>query len=825
MTKEEIASTAIPHLRGQFERAAPILFTGAGFSVGTKNKAGDPLPSNTELKGSLWTLCFPQVPYEPDTSLPDLYDTALRQHPKELTELMLRLLSVDADSVPQWYQTVFSMPWLYSYTLNVDDLAQAVSRKFGLPRPLVPLSATARTAITEEIPPDALAVIHLNGTLRDLPGGVTFSTLQYAERLTSADLWYMRLTANLVSHSLVFIGTRLDEPPLWQHLELRRLRGGRGTRELRPRSYLVTPTLDRARQSLLAEFNVEWLPMNAEQFATEVLAQMKPAATTGLRLISDRKKEITHQEPVLPEVSNLSRNATEKSEFLLGQEPVWADLHTGRAIVRDSDAEIWELIQKSLGSEGVRGTIVLTGTAGSGKSTALMRASLRLTSEGVRVGWLGKENFLSVRDIRAAMRPDEAPSALAIDDADLLGFDLANTVRDICLSTRAPLVMLAIRSSRVDAFISQNRLEGVPLYEIAMPHLTDSDIEALIDVLDRENRLGVLKGKGRHEQIALFRTQAGRQLLVAMIQATSGRRFEEKVTDELIGLEPDARYIYALIAVASNFRFDLSREDILIASGDRTNQALNIVEQLCTRNVVIKKDDADGAIRARHRVIAGIILDELQKTGQLAEVLIGLTQVAAVKVDRSMPRSNRAWRLLRALINHDFLKRTVNVAVARNIYSSVEQLLSWDHHYWLQRGALEVELDDELATAENFLNQARSLRSDDPLVENEWAYFVLKKAILAPGSGSAPGLAREGVAMLEDLIERRGKVDPYPYHVLGSQGLSWSRRGIASREERAAFLRRLEKILKAGCEQHSRSDDLKTLREDVSRELLSLAVH
>jgi hypothetical protein len=136
LTKEEIASIAIPHLRGQFERAASILFTGAGFSLGAKNKAGDPLPSYAELKAFLWTLCFPGVPFEPDTSLPDLYDTALRQHPKELAEIMQRLFSVDAETVPQWYETVFSMPWLSSYTLNVDDLAQAVSRKFGLPRPL-----------------------------------------------------------------------------------------------------------------------------------------------------------------------------------------------------------------------------------------------------------------------------------------------------------------------------------------------------------------------------------------------------------------------------------------------------------------------------------------------------------------------------------------------------------------------------------------------------------------------------------------------------------------------------------------------------------------
>lgn len=248
-----------------------------------------------------------------------------------------------------------------------------------------------------------------------------------------------------------------------------------------------------------------------------------------------------------------------------------------------------------------------------------------------------------------------------------------------------------------------------------------------------------------------------------------------------------------------------------------------IVEQLVRRNVVVRIDGVDALVRARHRVIAEIILNHLQKTGQLAEVIIGLTHVAAVKVAPSMPRSSRPWGLLRALINHDFLIRAVSAPVARNIYGSIEQLLAWDHHYWLQRGALEVELD-ELPVAENFLNQARGLGSDDPLVENEWAYLLFKKAIFAPGSSAAPGLAGEATAMLEDLIERRGAVDPYPYHVLGSQGLAWSRRGISTRAERATYLRKLLESVKQGSDRHPKSGDLKNLREDVNKELLSLAV-
>jgi len=69
MTPEEIEKIAIPRLTTQFERALPILFTGAGFPLQAKNLAGEDVPTYDGLKNKLWNLCFPGEPVEPDTSL------------------------------------------------------------------------------------------------------------------------------------------------------------------------------------------------------------------------------------------------------------------------------------------------------------------------------------------------------------------------------------------------------------------------------------------------------------------------------------------------------------------------------------------------------------------------------------------------------------------------------------------------------------------------------------------------------------------------------------------------------------------------------------
>jgi len=250
----------IPHLANQFRRGHAILFTGAGFSSRAQNTQGEPLPTLTQLREALWKLCFPGEPVDETSSAQDIFQYALTRNPKGLTDLLRQLLTVDAGSLPREYGVWFSMPWQRVYTLNIDDLPAAVTRKISLPWPLRSVSGT-----TLGEPPlregAALDVIHLNGTLEDIPDRVTFSTTQYAERLVRQEPWYVRCVADILTRPVVFVGTKLDEPPLWQHMELRKARGGRELRELRPKSYLVIPNLDRARKELLRQLNIIHLPI------------------------------------------------------------------------------------------------------------------------------------------------------------------------------------------------------------------------------------------------------------------------------------------------------------------------------------------------------------------------------------------------------------------------------------------------------------------------------------------------------------------------------------------------------------------------------------
>jgi hypothetical protein len=260
------------YLGGALADGRAVLFTGAGFSVDAKDRDGRPIPTGNELCEELWDICFPGEERD-GSALEDLFQHALTEKPKELEELLRRRLTVDPKKLPGCYRTWFSLPWRRIYTLNVDDLETACAARWSLPRPIAPVSAFwDEHDPRAKAPNGALEVVHLHGHVVDAPHGMTFSTTQYGARLAAQDdPHYAALVRDFYASPFVFVGTRLDESPLWQALERSEGTGGQEPSRPRPRSFIVTSSIERARQSLLERLGVEFLPMSSRDFTEQVL--------------------------------------------------------------------------------------------------------------------------------------------------------------------------------------------------------------------------------------------------------------------------------------------------------------------------------------------------------------------------------------------------------------------------------------------------------------------------------------------------------------------------------------------------------------------------
>ncbi|MHB8399861.1 MAG: hypothetical protein ACYDCI_13170, partial [Candidatus Limnocylindrales bacterium] len=172
--------------------------------------------------------------------------------------------------------------------------------------------------------------------------------------------------------------------------------------------------------------------------------------------------------------------------------------------------------------------------------------------------------------------------------------------------------------------------------------------------------------------------------------------------------------------------------------------------------------------------------------------------------------------------NHDFLIDTLGYQDGRAVYDSVEPLLAWDHHFWLQRGSLEVEAT-RLDVAETYLREARGISPDDHNVRNEWAYLTYKKANANAVAPNAGDLAREAQHTLRELMLSGGLRAVHSFHLYGTQGLLWAVRGVPA-NERSAFILDLRDELARGLHEFPESDRLRQLKADIDRAYLATAV-
>ena len=108
----------------------------------------------------------------------------------------------------------------------------------------------------------------------------------------------------------------------------------------------------------------------------------------------------------------------------------------------------------------------------------------------------------------------------------------------------------------------------------------------------------------------------------------------------------------------------------------------------------------------------------------------------------------------------------------------------------------------------------------DYLVDTEYAYMLLRKAVEDCKNTTAPAWVAEGTKLLEAVISTRGENDPYPFHVLGSQGLSWVRRTCTTGHATRNALLYFRNIVSQG-KKHPLNRDLRQLLQDIERESLS----
>ena len=379
---------------------------------------------------------------------------------------------------------------------------------------------------------------------------------------------------------------------------------------------------------------------------------------------------------------------------------------------------------------------------------------------------------------------------------------------------------MRVQSTKLTELLTGTSWGLIEPIEFTIPRLGDNDIEAILDVLDRENRLGKLKGMTRGQRRTVFEAEAGRQMLVAMYKATHGVDFRERAEDELNEMSLVPKYLYGIISVAHAHRFMLSRDELAIACGDDIEEWPRALNNLVRRGVVMT--GRSETFRARHREIAQFIYNGLANHGTFVDIVESLIKIAGTRSHINMKPYERPKRMLSTFINHNLIQRSIGVAVGRRTYSKFETLLSWI----ITIGSIEGHWSWKTISwglAENFLRTAESLAPNDVFIQNELAYLMLKKANSAPRDLESVQMVEDALAILKGVVQRRPDQRAHAAHIAGSQGLIWSRVSDMGDRTKQQFLEALLTDVEDALP-YDTEDMLAMLQRELKAELLSIAV-
>ncbi len=384
------------------------------------------------------------------------------------------------------------------------------------------------------------------------------------------------------------------------------------------------------------------------------------------------------------------------------------------------------LADEDLHPEGL-GLVLIKAHAGAGK-TVLMR----------RLAWDASHDY---QCLCLFMRPGGVINTAALEELIELSAcrvylfvdDAADRVRELESLVKsigsAGSRLTVIAAERINEWnVSCQSIDGQVSEVYEIPYLTSQEIDQLLELLTKHKAEGKLGGLSAEEQKREFEERAGRQLLVALHEATLGLPFVEIIQNEFDGIWPlEAKQIYLTICV-------LNRLNVVVRAGvvsrihgvpfeDFKKRLFSPLEHI----VQAEYDEAtrDYAYRARHPHIAEMVFETVL-TKQEDRFDSYMRCLSALNIDYSADRiafrqMTRGKTVLDLFPNHE---------IATAVYKRAEERAGQkDGSLVHQMGLYELNRPGgSLVRCAELLASAAALRPYDISIKHSLAELHLRSA-------------------------------------------------------------------------------------------------
>ena len=677
------------------------------------------------------------------------------------------------------YNILARFPWARIYTTNIDDAFEnAIARSTMNSPQRIRVQTRKKPLVDRDQTYSVVDLVKLHGSIDRLGEGVIFSSMEYGLEAATPSPWYSQIGYDYQNYSFIIIGSTLSEPVFYQQVQYAHQK----IQRMSPQSYLVVPYISQLQKEAFTESNIIHIPWKLEDFAhwmedkfqdglsyTELAVNNNPSIR---KLFSGKLEDMARRAEALSEVIQIRQTDTRSAEynpgrirnFYRGFKPTWADIEDGIPAHTKNISMLVEFIKQELLSETQ--CVVVYGPAGSGKSTATRMAAFEIIrtsdipcffSEGTN------ENIL-----KALIELEQVHNSrylVICDRFEPCSELIANALRH----RKFPkALILAVESQHAWADRVKVKLSDVSTSEFRISKISQQDVAAILDKLEEFGpwtRLAQLTSRKREK---LLFTKSRRQLLIGLLEATSGIGFEEIIQRDYKNLRSDDhRILLIVVGLASMHGLHLP-----IAYTARALEKLGVqknpAELLMAMEGVVS--NTQGRLFARHPVYVRSLLESYISTIELGNAIKQLLHVFTVynaPVIKSVPRNESL--LYKKIINNRFLRDMLrnNKNQILDIYQSLEKYFERDGLYWVQYGLVLRHFGDQ----EEALEKLRTAVAAHEQVHTLHAY-AHQKLIIALGKtdpNRAERLTGEAKTILERLQDDQnhlGYSDLYPINIL-----------------------------------------------------------
>jgi len=677
-----------------------IMFTGAGFSIGTSNVDKKEPPIASELSKKICELGeFPEdedLRYAADFYISNGYNKG------ELISLLKKQYTLS--KVADTHKNICMVNWRRFYTTNYDKSIEIAAGNAGKVVECIDIDHSTIEYYKREN-----LCIHLNGSIDtltsdSLENSFKLSTSSYisTDAFISSD-WFYYFKKDLErSSAIVFVGYSMYD------IEIQRILFEDNS--LKEKTYFIT------RED----------PDPKSIFTLSKFGHVLPIGMDGFSKIIDknidlfRKKNDEHNyqslcEYELADESSEIRDSNVETFLMYGDiddafidGAVSGEQRIPYLIIRES-------LEKVLGffTSG-KNTIIYSGL-GNGKTVFLREVKAFLTLNSVRVFEADDLDGDYIGDFDALAKTNDKVVIL-ID-----GYEpYVDLIRHYSLTQPENINIIATARTadheRLRPLLADTKF---CFNELGIDELSGEDASAFVNIVDNVGMWGSNAGLSHERKIDLLNKKNSLQLSLSLLYLLEAPQIKDKINLLLSSLLRNPSFKETIFAIAILEILDLpaefslisevARNDEIYSSLLRENESFRQLFKLSNRRV-ITKSSLFCLFLVRNNFSSTCITEQLQ--------------LIAGKFNSYNKKDYVQEKIFKAMLRFSFVERLLPEANKkgnlRNYYENLKVTVSWlksDPHYWVQYGMANITFK-EYGKAQSFIDQAYAL------AEKKYNYYT-----------------------------------------------------------------------------------------------------